>query len=53
MSVFLIEFGINQGTVVSLKMEPKFGGQLLAFLWDETVPHYWLTCFSVPIRTSF
>ena len=29
----------------------RFGGQLfdkwLAFLWEQTVPHYWLTCFSL------
>ena len=35
----------------------RFGGQLsdkwLAFLWEQTVPHYWLTCFSIPMRISF
>ena len=25
----------------------------LAFLWERTVPHYWLTCFSIPMRISF
>ena len=24
----------------------------LAFLWEQTVPHYCLTCFSVPIGVS-
>ena len=35
----------------------RFGGQLsdkwLAFLWEQTVPHYWLTCFSIPTKMSF
>ena len=31
----------------------RFGGQLLAFLWEQTVPHYWLTCFSIPMKMSF
>ena len=35
----------------------RFDGQLfdrqLAFLWEQTVPHYWLTCLSIPIKTSF
>ena len=26
---------------------------LVAFLWDQIVPHYWLTCFSIPMRMSF
>ena len=25
----------------------------LAFLWEQTVPHCWLACFSIPIRLSF
>ena len=28
-----------------------FGGQI--FLWEQTVPHYWLTCFSIPMKMSF
>ena len=35
----------------------RFDGQLskkwLAFLWEQTVPHYWLTCFSIPTKVSF
>ena len=35
----------------------RFGGQLfrqwLAFLWEQTVPHYWLTSFSIPTKISF
>ena len=34
-------------------MYVRFGGQLsykwLAFLWEQTVPHHWLTCFSIPM----
>ena len=22
-------------------------------LWEQTVPHYWLTCFSIPMKMSF
>ena len=25
----------------------------MAFLWEQTVPHYWLTCFSIPMKMSF
>ena len=25
----------------------------LAFLWEQTVPHYWLTCFSIPMKMTF
>ena len=25
----------------------------LHILWEQTVPHYWLTCFSIPTKTSF
>ena len=35
----------------------KFGGQLFRQTVDismrTTVPHYWLICFSIPMRTSF
>ena len=35
----------------------RFGGQLfrqtMAFLWERTVPHYWLTCFSIHTKVSF
>ena len=26
---------------------------LVVFLQDQIMPHYWLTCFSVPMRMSF
>ena len=31
----------------------RFFDRQLAFLWEQTVPHHWLTCFSIPMRTSF
>ena len=31
----------------------NFSDKLLAFLWEQTVPHYWLTCFSIPTKMSF
>ena len=30
-----------------------FSDKWLAFLWEQIVPHYWLTCFSFPMRMSF
>ena len=31
----------------------SFSNKWLAFLWEQTVPHYWLTCFSIPTKMSF
>ena len=31
----------------------SFTDKWLAFLWEQIVPHYWLTCFSIPIKMSF
>ena len=31
----------------------SFSDKWLALLWEQTVPHYWLTCFSVPMRMNF
>ena len=31
----------------------SFSDKWLAFLWEQTVPHYWLTCFSIPMKMSF
>ena len=31
----------------------SFSDKWLTFLWEQTVPHYWLTCFSIPTRMSF
>ena len=36
-----------------LGLVDSFFDRQLAFLWEQTVPHYWLTCFSIPMRTSF
>ena len=36
-----------------LGLVDSFFARQLAFLWEQTVPHYWLTCFSIPMRTSF
>ena len=34
----------------------SFSDKWLAFIWEQTVPHYWLnywlTCFSIPIKTT-
>ena len=31
----------------------SFSVKWLAFILEQTVPHYWLTCFSTPTRVSF
>ena len=31
----------------------SFSNKWLAFLWEQTVPYYWLTCFSIPMKMSF
>ena len=31
----------------------SFSDKWLAFLWEQTVPHSWLTCFSIPMKMSF
>ena len=36
-----------------LGLVDSFSDSQLAFLWEQTVLHYWLTCFSVPMRKSF
>ena len=36
-----------------LGLVDSFSNKWLAFLWEQTVPHYWLTCFSIPMRMSF
>ena len=36
-----------------LGLVDSFFDRQLAFLWEQTMPHYWLTCFSIPMRTSF
>ena len=36
-----------------LGLVDSFSENCLAFLWEQTVPHYWLTCFSIPMKMSF
>ena len=36
-----------------LGLVDSFSDKWLAFLWEQTVPHYWLTCFSIPMKMSF
>ena len=36
-----------------LGLVDSFSDKWLAFLWEQTVPHYWLTCFSIPMKISF
>ena len=36
-----------------LGLVDSFFDRQLAFLWEQTVPNYWLTHFSIPMRTSF
>ena len=33
-----------------LGLVDSFSERWLAFLWEQTVRHYWLTCFSIPMR---
>ena len=35
-----------------LSLVDSFFDKQLAFLWDQTVPHYWLTCFSIPMTET-
>ena len=36
-----------------LGLVDSFSDKWLAFLWEQTVSHYWLTCFSIPMKMSF
>ena len=36
-----------------LGLVDSFSNKWLAFLWETTVSHYWLTCFSIPIKMGF
>ena len=36
-----------------LGLVDSFFDKWLAFLWEQTVPHYWLTCFFIPTKMSF
>ena len=36
-----------------LGLVDSFSDKWLAFLWEQTVSHYWLICFSIPTKVSF
>ena len=36
-----------------LGLVDSFSDKWLTFLWEQTVPHYWLTCFSIPTKMCF
>ena len=36
-----------------LGLVDSFPDKWLALLWEQTVPHYLLTCFSIPMGISF
>ena len=36
-----------------LGLVDSFSNKWLAFLWEQTVSHYWLTCLSIPLKMSF
>ena len=36
-----------------LRLVDRFFNKWLAFLWEQTVPHCWLTCFFFPMKMSF
>ena len=39
--------------IYMLGLVDSFSDKWLAFLWEQTVPHYWLTCFSIPMKMRF
>ena len=46
----MIEFLVDN---IYVRFMDSFSDKWLAFLWEQTVPHYWLTCFSIPMKMSF
>ena len=46
----MIEFLVDN---IILGLVDSFFDKWLAFLWEQTVPHYWLTCFSISMKMSF
>ena len=36
-----------------LGLVDSFSNRQLAFLWEQTVLHYWQTCSPIPMRTIF
>ena len=45
---------IDSGWIIiyMLGLVESLSNRRLAFPWGQTVPHYWLTCFSIPMRMS-
>ena len=39
--------------IYRLGLVDSFSDKWLVFLREQTVPHYWLTCFSIPTKMSF
>ena len=39
--------------IYMLGLVDSFSDKWLAFQWEQTVPHYWLTCFFIPTKMSF
>ena len=39
--------------MIEFLVDNNFSDKWLAFLWEQTVPHYWLTCFSIPMKIEF
>ena len=39
--------------VDNIGLVDRFSNKWLAFLCEQTVSHYWLTCFSIPKKISF
>ena len=47
----MIEFLVDN--IYMLGLVDSFSDKWLAFLWEQTVPHFWLTCFSIPTKMNF
>ena len=46
----MIEFSVDN---IYVRFLDSFSDKWLAFMWEQTVPHYWLTYFSIPMKMSF
>ena len=47
----MIEFLVDN--IYMLGLVDSFTDKWLAFVWEQTAPHYWLTCFSIPTKMNF
>ena len=45
----MIEFLVDN---IYVRFDGQFSDKWLAFQWEQIVPHYWLTCFSIPTKMS-